>query len=135
MSDPPYPRESRRHLEQSFDPPEVARRDEQTDPAGGNAPPASRWTLPEALRGAEYDRVRETWKAARLQRDHQLPEFIRALEAHARHARDVGIGVADVLQSLDTVIRADRGGEPALDWDHMREIAGRTVIRAYYRDD
>jgi hypothetical protein len=33
------------------------------------------------------------------------------------------------------VIQPEQGGTTALDWDHVREIAGKVVIANYYRDD
>lgn len=132
MADRSSQRDPRRRLERRADeeverdPPPQPRFGRQTGFAAG---------VSSALLGPEYQRVKESWAEAIRARDPRLPEFIRALEAHARHARDTATGVADVLQSLNAIIRPERGGEPALDWDHMREIAGKVVIRAYYRDD
>jgi hypothetical protein len=58
-----------------------------------------------------------------------------ALQALARTARDDGVGITDVLRTLDAVCRPSVGGDGALDWDHVREWAGGVVIGAYYRDD
>jgi hypothetical protein len=91
--------------------------------------------MPDALRGPQFDRVRDAWREACELGAPDHPALVEALRALARRAREQHLEVAAVLKALDAVIRADRGGEPALDWDHMREIAGGVVIRAFYRDD
>ena len=91
--------------------------------------------VPRGLEGAPFDRVRDAWAEARARCDPELPQLAEALRGLARHARAKGIAVAEVLKALDAVIRPERGGEPALDWDHQREIAGRVAIRAFYHDD
>ena len=91
--------------------------------------------VPPALTGAALDRVREAWEETRRVCDPELPELTDALTELAAHARRQGFEAADVLKALDTIIRPERGGDPRLDWDHVRELAGRHVIRAFYRDD
>jgi hypothetical protein len=91
--------------------------------------------MPDGLRGPAFDRMHDAWAEARRQHDPELPELIDSLKALARDARDKGLEVATLLKALDSVTRPESGGEPGLDWDHVREIAGRVVIRAYYRDD
>lgn len=97
--------------------------------------PSETRLLPEALRGPEFDRVRDAWAEGRRRHEPEWPGFIDALTAFARYARRHDVEVSALLKALDSVTRAEAGGEPELDWDHAREIAGREVIRAYYRDD
>ena len=104
--------------------------------SGASRPtPSSERAMPDGLRGPAFDRVHDTWAEARRLREPELPAFIEALQTLARYARQHGIEVAELLKALDSVTRPESGGEPGLDWDHVREIAGRVVIRAYYRDD
>ena len=91
--------------------------------------------MPDALRGPAFDRMHDAWAEARRRHEPELPVFIDSLKALARDARDKNLDVAELLKALDSVTRPENGGEPGLDWDHVREIAGRVVIRAYYRDD
>lgn len=91
--------------------------------------------LAPGLEGTPFERVRDAWAEARERCEPELPALADALRALAHHARARGIPVAEVLKALDAVIRPERGGEPALDWDHQREIAGRLAIRAFYHDD
>jgi hypothetical protein len=111
-----------------------------TDGSGGGGSssartPSSERAMPAAMRGPAFDHVRDTWAEARRLREPELPSFIDALVALAHYARRNGLEVAELLKALDAVTRPESGGEPGLDWDHVREIAGRVVIRAYYRDD
>ena len=108
--------------------------------AGGGASkparsPSETRAMPESLRGPVFDRMYDAWAEARRVHDPELPAFIDALKALARYAREKQLDVAVLLKALDAVTRPEAGGEPMLDWDHVREIAGRVVIRAYYRDD
>jgi len=115
-----------------------ARSPNDTGGGGSGAPtrsPSERRVMPDALRGPEFDRVHDSWAEARRRHEPELPAFIAALTAFARYARQHDIDVAALLKALDSVTRPESGGEPELDWDHAREIAGREVIRAYYRDD
>lgn len=105
------------------------------DGASQRGTPSGARAMPDSLRGPEFDRVRDTWAEARRRREPELPAFVDALQTFARHARRHGLEAAELLKALDSVTRPESGGEPALDWDHVREIAGRIVIRAYYRDD
>ena len=105
------------------------RRDAETTARG------EQYDVPSGLEGAPFHRVRDAWAEARLRCDPELPELADALRGLARHARAKGIAVAEVLKALDAVIRPERGGEAALDWDHQREIAGRIAIRSFYHDD
>jgi hypothetical protein len=91
--------------------------------------------MPDALRGPAFDRMYEAWVEARRQHDPELPAFMDALKALAHDAREKHVDVSMLLKALDSITRPEIGGESVLDWDHVREIAGRVVIRAYYRDD
>ena len=91
--------------------------------------------VPAALRGGPYQTVRRAWEAGCRAADPTHPPLRAALQALARTARDGGVAVSDVLRTLDAVCRPSVGGDGALDWDHVREWAGRVVIAAYYRDD
>ena len=97
--------------------------------------PSDALTMPDALRGPDFDRMYEAWGEARRKHDPELPAFTESLKALARHARATNLDVSALLKALDSVTRPESGGEQVLDWDHVREIAGRVVIRAYYRDD
>jgi hypothetical protein len=57
--------------------------------------------------------------------DPQLPPLRLALEHLAQEARDAAVPVAHVLRTLDAACRPSAGGDGALDWDHVRERAGR----------
>ena len=91
--------------------------------------------VPPALRDGPYHAVRDAWAAGRAAHDPQYPPLERELERLARTARGRDVPVAEVLRTLDAVCRAPLGGSAALDWDNVREWAGRVVIRAYYRGD
>jgi hypothetical protein len=91
--------------------------------------------VPEALREGPYQVVRRAWEAGCRAMDPTHPPLRTALQALARTARDDGVGITDVLRTLDAVCRPSVGGDGALDWDHVREWAGGVVIGAYYRDD
>jgi hypothetical protein len=91
--------------------------------------------VPAALRDGPYQAVRRAWEAGCRAADPRHPPLRAALEALARGARDDGVAITDVLRTLDAVCRPSVGGDGALDWDHVREWAGRVVIRSYYRDD
>jgi hypothetical protein len=91
--------------------------------------------VPSALRDGHYQAVRTAWVEGCRLGDRQYPPLRTALERLALEARACGVSAAEVLRTLDTVCRRQAGGDEALDWDHVREWAGRVVIRAYYRDD
>jgi hypothetical protein len=103
--------------------------------ASSSRSPSEMRSMPDALRGPAFDRMHDAWAEARRRHEPELPAFVDSLKALARDAREKHLDVAELLKALDSVTRPENGGEPGLDWDHVREIAGRVVIRAYYRDD
>jgi hypothetical protein len=91
--------------------------------------------IPDPLRGRLFDEVHRTWADAARARQPDHPPFHLALGALAVWARAHRVPVAQVLAALTAVIQPEEGGTTALDWDHVREIAGKVVIANYYRDD
>jgi hypothetical protein len=91
--------------------------------------------LPVDVERRTYAAVRDAWRES-LQRcePHHEP-LADALRAFAREARAHAVSAAVLLTSLDALIRPSLGGDSALDWDHVREWAGKIAIRAYYQDD
>jgi hypothetical protein len=91
--------------------------------------------VPPPLRDGLYQAVRAAWVAGCRVREAHYPPLQAALEQMARAAYAGAVPVAEVLRALDVVCRPHLGRDPTLDWDHVREWAGRTVIAAYYRAD
>jgi hypothetical protein len=85
-----------------------------------------------SLCGELYENVLRAWRQAR---DRRATDLWHAVGALAIDARTRGIPVSDVLRALNAVIDPRLGGDPALDWDHLREHAGKVVIANYYRED
>lgn len=86
-----------------------------------------------AVRGPYYSALSEAWSASRARRDHSRPQLDLALRAYARDGRARGVPVHVLLVGLDRLMRGPNG-DSTPDAEQLRELAGTTVIRAYYRD-
>jgi hypothetical protein len=92
-------------------------------------------TVAPAFRDGLFQAVREAWVAGAKAREPQYPPLERQLRILARAARERDLPVADVLRTLDAVCRPPAGGDASLDWDSVRDWAGRVAIAAHYRSD
>lgn len=92
-------------------------------------------TVPPVFRDGAYQAVRAAWVAGHTAGDPTYPPLAAALARLASIAREHDVPIVDVIRTLDAICGATLGGDPSLDWDHVRSWAGRTVIRAYYRAD
>ena len=91
--------------------------------------------VPVPLRDGAYQAVLAEWIAGRTANDPKYPPLERELQRLARVARSRGVDVVDVIRTLNVIAGISPPGMGSLDWDHDRSWAGRTVIRAYFRDD
>ena len=105
----------------------------KSDPAGAGR--RADGSPARAVSRSLLEEVRGAWRTACERREPRLPALHAAVVDLARDARANGGEAAAVLRALDSVIRPEQGGDRRLDCDHVRELLGRTAIRAFYRDD